>query len=143
MPEAVAVVAQDGQGATRGGSVVIAELVPFSIEFQQGAIEDLRERLRRTRWPERQTVDDWSQGVPLEYLQDLCRYWMDGYDFEAAAARLGARPQFRVMLANWHRAICYKRRPGWGRPFVWKRVDGTVRSGPRNRCQSEGGVGST
>ena len=76
----------------------MAELVPFRIEFEEGAVEDLRERLRRTRWPERQTVDDWSQGVPLEYLQDLCRYWADGYDFEAAAARLGARPQFRVVL---------------------------------------------
>ncbi len=76
----------------------MVELVPFRVEFEKGAIEDLRERLGRTRWPERQTVADWSQGVPLEYLQELCRYWTDGYDFEAAAARLGARPQFRVVL---------------------------------------------
>lgn len=58
-------------------------------------IDDLRERLRRTRWPEREAVDDWSQGVPLGWLQDVCRYWSDGYDFDAAAARLNRFPQFR------------------------------------------------
>jgi pimeloyl-ACP methyl ester carboxylesterase len=76
----------------------VTDVVPFRVEFEDGAVENLRERLRRTRWPERQTVGDWSQGVPLEYLQDLCRYWTDEYDFEAAAARLGGRPQFRVAL---------------------------------------------
>jgi len=76
----------------------VAELERFRVEFEARAIDDLRDRLRRTRWPERETVDDWSQGVPLGYLQDLCRYWADGYDFETTAARLGARPQFRVEL---------------------------------------------
>ena len=51
-------------------------------------------RLRRTRWPEAETVDDWSQGVPLAYLQDLCRYWADDYDWRATEARLNAWPQF-------------------------------------------------
>ena len=74
----------------------MAELVQFQTEFANEQVDDLRERLRRTRWPERETVDDWSQGVPLAYLQDLCRYWADGYDFDAAAARLNVHPQFRV-----------------------------------------------
>lgn len=77
---------------------MLAELVQFRTEFANGQIDDLRERLRRTRWPERETVDDWSQGVPLAYLQDLCQYWADGYDFDAAAARLNAHPQFRVAI---------------------------------------------
>ena len=71
---------------------------PFRVEFAPDAISDLRDRLRRTRWPEAETVDDWSQGVPLEYLQDICAYWADGYDFAAAEARLNAFPQFRTTI---------------------------------------------
>ena len=47
------------------------------------------------RWPERETVDDWSQGVPLDYMKELCAYWAAGYDWRATEARLNALPQFR------------------------------------------------
>ena len=50
-----------------------ARLKPFRLAVPEAALDDLRERLRRTRWPEAETVDDWSQGVPLAYLQELCR----------------------------------------------------------------------
>ena len=56
---------------------------PFTISTHPAALDDLQSRLRRTRWPERETVADWSQGVPLDYLQGLCRYWADGYDWPA------------------------------------------------------------
>ena len=69
---------------------------PFTIEWSDAAIADLRERLARTRWPEAETVDDWSQGVPLAYLREVCEYWADGYDFAAAQARLNRFPQFRT-----------------------------------------------
>ncbi len=52
-------------------------------------------RLAATRWPEAETVDDWSQGVPLSYQREVCEYWADGYDFAAAQARLNQFPQFR------------------------------------------------
>jgi pimeloyl-ACP methyl ester carboxylesterase len=71
-------------------------LTTFRIEIPEAELDDLRVRLRRTRWPERETVDDWSQGVPLAYLQDLCAYWADGYDWRATEARLNALPQFRA-----------------------------------------------
>jgi pimeloyl-ACP methyl ester carboxylesterase len=61
-----------------------AEPTPFRIEIPQADVADLGERLRRTRWPERETVGDWSQGVPLAYVQDMCRYWADGYDWRAS-----------------------------------------------------------
>ncbi|MDD9370267.1 MAG: epoxide hydrolase, partial [Acidimicrobiales bacterium] len=61
------------------------------------AIADLRDRLARTRWPEPETVDDWSQGVPLAYMRDLCDYWADGYDF-GLADRVNAFPQFRTTV---------------------------------------------
>jgi pimeloyl-ACP methyl ester carboxylesterase len=75
-----------------------AEPAPFRIEIPQADIADLGERLRRTRWPEPETVGDWSQGVPLAYVQDLCRYWADGYDWRATEARLNGLPQFHLAI---------------------------------------------
>jgi len=69
---------------------------PFTIEWSDAAIADLRDRLGRTRWPEPETVDDWSQGVPLSYQREVCEHWADGYDFAAAQARLNRFPQFRT-----------------------------------------------
>lgn len=74
------------------------EVTPFRVEVAQGVLDDLRERLRRTRWPDRETVADWSQGIPLSYVQDLCRYWLNEYDWSAAHARLNRFPQFRTEL---------------------------------------------
>src|SRR3954447_7682164 len=71
-------------------------ITPFHLAVPEAELEDLRERLRRTRWPERETVDDWSQGIPLAYLQELCAYWCDGYDWRALEARLNAAGQFRT-----------------------------------------------
>ena len=47
---------------------------PFVIRVDEAALEDLRDRLRRARWPEREPVGDWSQGVPLDYLRELCAH---------------------------------------------------------------------
>jgi pimeloyl-ACP methyl ester carboxylesterase len=68
----------------------------FRIDVPEAELEDLRARLRGARWPERETVDDWSQGVPLAYLSELCAYWADEYDWRATEARLNALPQFRT-----------------------------------------------
>jgi epoxide hydrolase len=76
------------------------EIQSFRIEVAEEELDDLRLRLRRTRWPERETVDDWSQGVPLTYLEDLCRYWADEYDWRAAERRLNELPQFRTMIGD-------------------------------------------
>ena len=67
---------------------------PFTISTHPAALDDLRGRLRRTRWPERETGAGWSQGVPLGYLQGLCRYWADGYDWPSTQDRLNRIPQF-------------------------------------------------
>jgi epoxide hydrolase len=71
---------------------------PFTVQVPGAAVEDLRDRLRRTRWPDRETVDDWSQGVPLGYVQELCTYWADDYDWRVAEQRLNAYPQFMLEL---------------------------------------------
>jgi pimeloyl-ACP methyl ester carboxylesterase len=70
----------------------------FRIEVAETELNDLRARLRGARWPERETVADWSQGVPLDYLRELCRYWADAYDWRATEARLNALPQFRATI---------------------------------------------
>jgi epoxide hydrolase len=67
---------------------------PFRIEIQPPVLDDLHDRLRRTRWPEPETVDDWSQGTPLAYARELCRYWLEDYDWPAAQDRLNQFPQF-------------------------------------------------
>ena len=72
-----------------------ADLAPFRVAFPDEDLTELRYRLDRTRWPERETVGDWTQGVPLAYLQELCRYWRDDYDWRACESALNRFPQFR------------------------------------------------
>jgi pimeloyl-ACP methyl ester carboxylesterase len=74
------------------------EIVPFLIDVPEAELADLRQRLRQTRWPEAELVPDWSQGVPLAYLRDLCRYWADDYDWRATEVRLNALPQFQTVI---------------------------------------------
>lgn len=71
---------------------------PFTVAIPDAALDDLRQRLANARWPEAETVDDWSQGVPIARLRDLCAYWQDGYDWRACEARLNAYPQFRTEI---------------------------------------------
>lgn len=68
-------------------------LRPFTAAVPQEALDDLRRRLRSTRWPEAEPVDDWSQGVPLEYLRQVCATWAEEHDWRAAEARLNAHEQ--------------------------------------------------
>jgi pimeloyl-ACP methyl ester carboxylesterase len=74
------------------------ETQPFTLDVPGAEIDDLRDRLRRTRWPEAETVDDWSQGVPLAIVKDLCRYWADEYDWTARQARINQFPQYRTTI---------------------------------------------
>jgi pimeloyl-ACP methyl ester carboxylesterase len=75
-----------------------SQILPFAIRATDEALDDLRRRLHATRWPEAQTVDDWSQGIPLAYVQEVCAYWAEKYDWRAREQRLNAVPQFRTQL---------------------------------------------
>jgi pimeloyl-ACP methyl ester carboxylesterase len=70
----------------------------FSVRVDAAQIEDLRERLGRTRWPERETPDDWSQGIPLDYTRELCDYWQQSYDMQRIADRLNAYENYRTEI---------------------------------------------
>ena len=70
----------------------------FRIAIAPEAIEDLRRRLAMTRWPEQETVADWSQGVPLARARALIDYWRDNYDMRRLERRLNRFPQFRTSI---------------------------------------------
>ncbi|MDH3684951.1 MAG: epoxide hydrolase 1 [Myxococcales bacterium] len=76
----------------------MSEITPFRIEATDDELEDLRRRLRATRWPDRETVDDWNQGIPLAYVQEVCAYWADQYDWRAREAHLNQFPQWKTEI---------------------------------------------
>ncbi len=95
------------------------DIRPFRIDVPDADLDDLRDRLRRTRWPEPETVGDWSQGIPLAYIRELCDYWADDYDWRASEARLN---RFAAVPHRDRRA----RDPLPARPLA----------APRTRCRS-------
>ncbi len=67
---------------------------PFKVQVPQAALEDLRDRIADTRWPDGETVNDQSQGIQLAKLKPLVEYWGTDYDWRKAEAKLNALPQF-------------------------------------------------
>src|SRR5688500_9031508 len=67
---------------------------PFTIDIPESQLEDLRARIAATRFPEKEPVDDLSQGVQLATMQALARYWATEYDWRKREARLKALPHF-------------------------------------------------
>jgi len=76
----------------------VANIRSFTIDVPKSALDDLKDRLARTRWPEKETVDDWDQGIPLAYAQELAAYWRDEYDWRKVEARLNALPNYLVTI---------------------------------------------
>jgi len=64
------------------------EIRPYVIAVGDEVLEDLRDRLTRTRWPEEELVEDWSQGIPLSYVQEMCDYWAKSYEWREREALL-------------------------------------------------------
>jgi epoxide hydrolase-like protein len=71
---------------------------PFRINIPDETLADLRRRLTATRWPDRETVSDDSQGVPLATMQELARHWATDYNWRKVEARLNALPQFMTEI---------------------------------------------
>ncbi|MAZ89980.1 MAG: epoxide hydrolase [Cellvibrionaceae bacterium] len=70
----------------------------FEISVSNDTLQDLKQRLALTRWPEKETVNDWSQGVPLEKLKQLCSYWEDQYDWSRCERNLNRWPHFKTEI---------------------------------------------
>jgi pimeloyl-ACP methyl ester carboxylesterase len=75
-----------------------AAIRPFTIQTPEAELEELRGRIRATRWPTKELVEDRSQGVQLATLRELARYWTGGYDWRKCEARLNALPQFTTEI---------------------------------------------
>src|SRR5690349_8957290 len=73
-------------------------LRPFHYHASDEELAELRRRILATRWPEKETVDDQSQGVPLATMQKLAHYWANEYDWRRVESRLNALPQFTTEL---------------------------------------------
>ena len=74
------------------------KVTPFAYGAPQSALDELRQRLKHTRWPEHETVNDWSQGVPLAKLRALIDFWRDHYDWRRAEVALNRFPQYRTTV---------------------------------------------
>lgn len=76
----------------------MTEIRSFTIDIPQEDLDDLRDRLARTRWAADMPGAGWDYGVPAEYLRELADYWQHGYDWRAAEAKLNALPQFTTQI---------------------------------------------
>jgi pimeloyl-ACP methyl ester carboxylesterase len=84
--------------ASYGQAAEDRSIRPFKVQVPQAALDDLRRRIAATRWPDKETVADRSQGAQLAKLQELVRYWGSGYDWRKAEAQLNALPQFTTSI---------------------------------------------
>ena len=129
---------------------------PFSVNIPEAELVDLRRRIAATRWPDRETVNDQSQGIPLAKLKPLVEHWGTGYDWRKAEAKLNALPQFMteidgvdihfihvrskhadalplIMTHGWPGSvfeIAQDRRPAHGSDRTWRTRGRRLPSGP-------------
>ena len=88
---------------------------PFRIDVPEDVLNDLRSRLARTRWPEAECVDDWSQGIPLAYTRELADYWANEYDWRSREAALNRFDQFITEIDGLDIHFIHQRSPPRGR----------------------------
>jgi hypothetical protein len=93
-----AVVASNLVEVNVGAAAEDAAIRPFHINVPEEVLIDLRHRVAASRWPDRETVTDDSQGVPLATMQELARYWATDYDWRKVEAKLNALPQFITQI---------------------------------------------
>jgi pimeloyl-ACP methyl ester carboxylesterase len=87
------------------------DINPFKIAISDAELDDLRERLARTRWPQGPADGDWARGVPLGYLRGLAEYWADGFDWREQERRLNWLPQFTTEIDGQRIHVLHVRSP--------------------------------
>ena len=101
---------------------------PFKVGFPEAELTELRRRVNATRWPERETVSDDSQGVRLAMMQDLARYWGTDYDWRKCEAKLDDLPNFGLCreFCDPGNAGCkmtrLRSRSKLARPYIWRLI---------------------
>ncbi|MBV1904707.1 MAG: epoxide hydrolase [Pseudomonadales bacterium] len=76
----------------------MANIKPFKVDISELALSDLKNRLSNTRWPDAETPGDWTQGIPLNYIQEVCDYWLHSYDWRATETRLNQLPHYTANI---------------------------------------------
>lgn len=76
----------------------MTEITPFRIEISDADLADLKTRLSMTRFPDKETPSDWSQGIPLEYMQQVRDYWLNDYDWRERESKLNQWPGFKTEI---------------------------------------------
>ncbi|NOK59806.1 MAG: epoxide hydrolase [Chloroflexi bacterium AL-W] len=84
---------------------------PFTINIPQDTLDDVQDRLARTRWPDELPDVMWNYGVPLTYVKELVEYWRTDYDWRAQEAKLNSYPQFTTTLDGQHIHFLHVRSP--------------------------------
>ena len=87
------------------------DITPFSVSIPENELDDLHQRLASTRWPEPETCEDWNQGIPLAYTQELARYWHEQYDWRRFETRLNGWPQFKTPIDGVDIHFIHRRSP--------------------------------
>ena len=96
-----------------------AAVRPFRISVPDHVLDDLHRRLEQTRWPDKELVDDWSQGAPLSWIQDMCHYWHTGYDWREQETRLNRFDQAITEIDGLDIHLIHQRSPhAEARPLV-------------------------
>ena len=102
---------RDPAAVHQAGRIMTKSVYPFHIAVPDSVLTDLQARLRVTRWPEAELVDDWSQGAPLAWIQDVCRYWADEYNWRAREALLNRFNQFTTTIDGLDIHFVHQRSP--------------------------------
>ena len=76
----------------------MSQIKKFNIEIPQSKLDDLQQRLTLTRWPEKETPDDWTQGIPLSYMKEIHDYWLNDYDWRKHEKEINKFPQFQKTI---------------------------------------------
>ena len=86
-------------------------ITPYRISVTDAVLADLKARLRNTRWPEAELVNDLSQGAPLKWIEEICQYWAEEYDWRRRDARLNRFSQFTTELDGLNTHFIHVRSP--------------------------------
>ena len=84
---------------------------PFIIDIPEEQINDLHTRIRNTRWPDQECVEDWTQGIPLAYTKELAEYWLNEYDWRTCEAKLNSFDQYTTTLQDLDIHFLHQRSP--------------------------------
>lgn len=88
-----------------------AEIQAFTVSIPDAELDDLRQRLSRTRWPEPETCSGWDQGIPLGYTRELADYWANDYDWRRFETKLNSWPQFKTCIDGIDIHFIHRRSP--------------------------------